>query len=96
MASKTMVVRPFKALSCYSSFPPSRPALYYILAIAGAILAVATVLLPWPSIFLKFVSQTSAIPDHGYTAQIFSRDPLIMHIQNFISDEEIAHLLRLG
>jgi len=31
--------------------------------------------------------------DPGYQVQIFSRDPLIIYIRNFVRSDEIAHLL---
>lgn len=31
--------------------------------------------------------------DQKYQVQIFSRDPLIVYIRNFVSSVEIAHLL---
>lgn len=33
---------------------------------------------------------------HGYTVEILSIDPLAIYINNFISNEEIEHLLKLG
>ncbi|KAK5995766.1 Prolyl 4-hydroxylase subunit alpha-1 [Cladobotryum mycophilum] len=39
-----------------------------------------------------------AVPDdnkHSYDVQIFSRDPLILYIENFVTQDEIQHLLEL-
>ena len=33
--------------------------------------------------------------EQQYQVQIFSRDPLIVYIRNFISSDEIAHLLQV-
>jgi len=32
---------------------------------------------------------------HGYEAQIFSRDPLVIYLKDFLSTEEVNHLLRI-
>lgn len=32
---------------------------------------------------------------HGYKTQIFSRDPLVIYIHDFVSSQEIAHLIKL-
>lgn len=37
----------------------------------------------------------SSIDDHQYQVQIFSKDPLIMAIHPFITNDEIAHLLHV-
>lgn len=76
--------------------------LYLFLAILGAILALSTDLIPGFGLPTSVTRQaigikklfTSAHVDHQYQIQIFSRDPLIIYIRDFLSSEEIAHLLR--
>ena len=61
--------------------------LYFLIAVTGALLG-----------SLYITSLPSGIPrsEHQYQVQIFSRDPLILYIQNFVSSEEIAYLLRVA
>jgi len=33
-----------------------------------------------------------ACPDHPYTVHLFSKNPLVIYISNFITPEEAAHL----
>jgi prolyl 4-hydroxylase len=37
----------------------------------------------------------SECPPHGYTVRIFSRDPLVLYIENFLSEEERHHLMEI-
>ena len=39
-------------------------------------------------------SHTTAA-SHGYEAQIFSHDPLVIYLKDFLSTEEVNHLLRI-
>lgn len=34
-------------------------------------------------------------PEHKYTTHIFSRDPLVLYIPDFLSDEEIDHIVEI-
>lgn len=34
-------------------------------------------------------------PTEGYEVQIFSREPLILYVHNFVSTDEIKHLLAI-
>jgi hypothetical protein len=34
----------------------------------------------------------SPCPDHRYTVHLFSKDPLIIYISDFITEEEASHL----
>jgi len=43
--------------------------------------------------WLKDYHTTAA--SHGYEAQIFSRDPLVIYLKDFLSTEEVNHLLRI-
>ncbi|KAM3485430.1 hypothetical protein MY3957_009959, partial [Beauveria namnaoensis] len=36
------------------------------------------------------------LPVNGYTIQIFSRDPLVIYIHDFVSPQEIEHLVRIS
>jgi hypothetical protein len=39
---------------------------------------------------------TSPHPNtHAYQVQVFSRDPLVLHIESFLSSDEIAHVLQI-
>ncbi|KAI9833463.1 MAG: hypothetical protein M1819_003621 [Sarea resinae] len=39
---------------------------------------------------------TGECPEHKYTVHIFSRDPLVVYIPDFVSAEEIAHVLDIS
>ncbi|KAH8798663.1 hypothetical protein F5884DRAFT_687290, partial [Xylogone sp. PMI_703] len=39
---------------------------------------------------------TSTCPDHSYTTQLLSLDPLVIYVNNFISDEESKYLVDIG
>ncbi|KAF5234220.1 hypothetical protein FANTH_12220 [Fusarium anthophilum] len=43
----------------------------------------------------RLLSRTTATQAHKYEVQIFSRDPLILHISGFMSDSEIEHVLKI-
>ena len=34
-------------------------------------------------------------PEHPYTVHIFSREPLVVYIENFVTEEEAAHLIAI-
>ena len=34
-------------------------------------------------------------PPHHYTVHVYSREPLVLYIENFLTDEERAHLLNI-
>ncbi|KAI0187047.1 putative prolyl 4-hydroxylase alpha subunit [Xylaria flabelliformis] len=79
--------------------------LYFLIPILGIMITLFRHLLPdygisssIDLIIRKHISG-SHVPNqdnHQYEVQIFSRDPLIIYIQNFVSSEEVAHLLKVS
>lgn len=49
-----------------------------------------------PSWLWKSKDHEYVCPAPRYSTEILSMDPLIMYINNFVSESEIDHLLRLG
>ena len=39
--------------------------------------------------------QHTACSEHDYKTHVFSRDPLVIYLENFLSREEVADLLKL-
>ncbi|KAB5515113.1 putative prolyl 4-hydroxylase alpha subunit [Coniochaeta sp. 2T2.1] len=75
--------------TAFTKSPNFSQVLYFLIAIAGALLG---------SFYISSLPRNCSIPspEHQYQAQIFSRDPLIFYIRNFVSREEIAYLLRVA
>lgn len=44
---------------------------------------------------LVYPSKELRCPDHNYNIRIFASSPLIIYIDNFISEEEAKHLIQL-
>ena len=51
--------------------------------------------LDWAVETLAFPDADSKVwcPHHDFVAHVFSRDPLVIYIENFLSAAEVAHLL---
>jgi hypothetical protein len=48
-----------------------------------------------PLQLIPVFSTSKAPPAEGYEVQIFSREPLILYVYNFVSTDEIKHLLAI-
>lgn len=83
-------------------------ALYFMIPIIGVMFTLFHPLLPDFStsssaislIIRNRIGNTDLMPNHGhsdpkYHIQLFSRDPLIVYIRNFVSGDEITHLLQV-
>lgn len=44
---------------------------------------------------LVYPAKDLQCPDHKYNIRIFSASPLIIYIENFVSEDEAAHLVQL-
>lgn len=82
--------------------------LYFSFATVGLIIAVLGLLFPdiydsttgrvglsltTPKSIRKYLSNPSHEHHHQYRAQVFSRDPLVMYIHDFLTPEEIDYVL---
>lgn len=82
--------------------------LYFPFATVGFIIAVLGLLFPdiydsttgrvglsltIPKSIRKYLSKPSHEDHHQYRAQVFSRDPLVMYIHDFLTPEEIDYVL---
>jgi prolyl 4-hydroxylase len=82
--------------------------LYFSFATIGLIIAVLGFLFPdlydsttgrvglnltIPKSIRKYLSSPSHADHHQYRAQVFSRDPLVMYIHDFLTPEEIDYVL---
>ncbi|KAJ0162661.1 Prolyl 4-hydroxylase 5 [Colletotrichum tanaceti] len=65
------------------------------LLVSSFVLLVSIVVL-WPRLRPAVPSSDSEQHQHAFSARILSYDPLMIHLENFISKSEREHLLRLG
>ncbi|KAI0533015.1 putative prolyl 4-hydroxylase alpha subunit [Xylaria digitata] len=83
--------------------------IYFLIPMIGVIFALFGPLLPSLGvssssivpIVRKYIGYITYAPNQGngdfeYKVQIFSRDPLIIYIRDFVSSEEITHLLQVS
>jgi prolyl 4-hydroxylase len=45
--------------------------------------------------FIAFEDFNLACPEHAYTTHILSREPLVLYLEGFLSENEIEHLLEI-
>jgi prolyl 4-hydroxylase len=84
------------------------PTLYFSFVTAGLILAALGLVFPdfydsntgriglsitIPKSVRKYMSNPSHEDQHHYRAQVFSRDPLVIYIHDFLTAEEIDYVL---
>lgn len=85
------------------------PTIYFSFAAVGLIIAVLGLLFPdfydsntgrvglsltIPKSIQKYLLTPSHEDRHQYRAQVFSRDPLVMYIHDFLTPEEIDYVLK--
>jgi hypothetical protein len=66
------------------------------LGISSSTWLLSTVILLSSSIIVPILWHSPHIEESGYQIQVFSQDPMILYVHDFLSKDEIAHLLKLG